>query len=174
MRVITRGDGEVYLRRWFVCKDTGILKKLWPAEDQEPRWWQRLLTWLPHVYLHKFEASDGDEEVHNHPWSGKSLILAGGYVEFRAYKHAAVVGDGDAWGLRARFVGPWEVNDIREDTFHRVTLAGKDCWSIIVVGARTQSWGFLNPKTGEFLPWREHAARRAKRYGHSSIRGGET
>jgi len=33
------------------------------------------------IYLHHFHSSDQGDELHNHPWTGLSFVLAGGYSE---------------------------------------------------------------------------------------------
>jgi hypothetical protein len=35
------------------------------------------------IYLHHFHSSDQGDELHNHPWTGLSFVLAGGYSEER-------------------------------------------------------------------------------------------
>ncbi len=155
-RVISRDDGAAYLERYYLFGDPGGLKYFPPGETI--RWWQRVLTRLPCVYLHRFVASDSDEELHNHPWVATSLILAGGYVEERRvdrpYPHAPVV-------IRQAFL-PWSVNYLFANTFHRVLLRESDCWSLIRIGKKVQTWGFWSMKTQKFVHWKEHAMRREK------------
>jgi hypothetical protein len=156
-RVITRDDGDPYLERYYLCGDPGGLK-YFPGETI--RWWQRALTWLPCIYVHRFRRDDADQELHNHPWTAVSLIVAGGYVEERR-----VVDPGNPYRFRTvrKFVKPWRLNRLEADTFHRVELAESDCWSIIKLGPKVQTWGFWNPATGEFLHWKDHLKRREKR-----------
>ncbi len=157
-RVITRGNGSPYLERYYLCGEPGGLK-YFPGESI--RWWQRALTWLPCVYVHRFRSSDEASELHNHPWSATSLILAGGYFEDRLH-------GGDPrypYGVRGseivrRVVRPFTINRLAANTFHRVDLIDDDCWTLFVLGSKTQSWGFWSPRTGEFVNHREHAARR--------------
>lgn len=102
------------------------------------------------VMLHRFRRSDADQELHNHPWSwAVSLVLSGGYSEERMHRSGAVY---------RRSVWPGRFNLIFSDTFHRVDLFGRDCWTLFVTGPRTQSWGFLDRDTGKFTPWREFVA----------------
>lgn len=150
-RVITRGggDGRTYLRRWYLCGDPGGLK-YFPCGVEGMRWWQHALKWLPCVYLHCFEASDEDPCPHNHPWEAKSLILWGGYLEIRKDEATRVYTPGD-------------VNTITENTFHRVLLLEDECWSLIKIGRKVQSWGFYDLRTREFVPWRVHRDRQARK-----------
>ena len=101
-----------------------------------------------YIYLHRFMRSDEDEELHNHPWSGTSLILAGGYREERRAGHVVM----------ARECRRGDVNPIEPDTFHRVDLLEEDCWTLFVVGPVVQSWGFWHRSTGVFTKWREFIA----------------
>lgn len=97
-----------------------------------------------HVYLHFFHRGDADRELHNHPWAGSSLILAGGYIEERR--------EGEAG----------DTNVLAPDTFHRVDLLRPDdgCWTLFTTGPKAQSWGFWDRDTGVFTEWREALARR--------------
>lgn len=141
-------DGGPYLDRHYA---------LGGPRDEEPgvampkartaRWY---LPWG--LYLHHFLASDGPGILHNHPWRwAGSLILAGGYVETRLRFE-------DAHATRRRFP-PWRLNFIRHDTFHRVELIEEDCWTLFLAGPKTRSWGFLDPRTGEFEDWKVVRAR---------------
>jgi len=97
------------------------------------------------VYLNHFHRGDEDRELHNHPWHGVSLILAGGYREERREGRIVV----------ARDYKPGDVNVICPDTFHRVDLLEADCWTLFATGPVVQSWGFWSRVTGDFTPWRE-------------------
>lgn len=105
-----------------------------------------------YVYLHRFMRSDADQELHNHPWSATSLILAGGYREER--RDARVV-TGVAW----QDYRPGDVNIIAPDTFHRVDLLEHDCWTLCTVGPRVQDWGFWDRHSGAFTQWEEFVRR---------------
>jgi hypothetical protein len=85
------------------------------------------------VYLHHFVASDPQDEVHSHPWAwGASLILVGGYREYRC----------DAAGSHMREYRPGETNVVGTQDQHRVELLEADCWTLFLVGAYAQPWGF--------------------------------
>lgn len=92
--VITRSDGEIYLRRWWVIPRN--------------RWFN--------IYLHHILADDDDRALHDHPWVNCSIVLKDGYDEItpkgtfrrkagsivfrRAVAlHRLVVGGGAAWTL---------------------------------------------------------------------------
>ena len=113
-RLISR-DGTPYLERYLLARVGGV-----------------------HVYLHRFVAGDGDEEVHDHPWRALSIVLTGWYDEHRAYLsgRAGVVGPvrrvrwGNAIGLR---------------TLHQITRTRPDTWTLFIAGPRRKGWGFFRP-----------------------------
>ncbi len=170
-RVITRDDGKPYLNRWFLCGSAAEALRFFPQGDREPRWWQRLTGWLPIVYVHRFDSSDTDDELHNHPWAATSLILAGGYDEQRRAGSTQIEWDGTGGPTGTREVykvvtnrfSPGNINRLFPDTYHKVTLLGPDCWTLIVVGEKVQSWGFWSPLTGQTVGWREHLAMRTEK-----------
>lgn len=102
----------------------------------------------PYLALHFFHRGDEDRELHNHPWPGVSLILTGGYREEYL----------DAQGnVASRVLRPGNLNVIGLHTFHRVELIpGADpTWTLFLAGPKRQSWGFLDPRTLRFTPWRD-------------------
>ncbi|MFI5296527.1 MAG: hypothetical protein ACHREM_00395 [Polyangiales bacterium] len=98
-------------------------------------------------FLHFFHRGDADRELHNHPWAGSSLILAGGYVEERRMPDDSVA---------VATYAPGSINVLAPDTFHRVDLIDpRGCWTLFRVGVKQQSWGFWNRDTHVFTPWRD-------------------
>lgn len=109
---------------------------------------------IPRVYLLYFLESDQDRELHNHPFSGVSLILTRGYCEWRKTQP-------DSPMLVGRDVKPGSLNLIRSRTFHRVELVNGRCWTLFVTGKRVgpsdgTDWGFMDPRTGAYTPWGVH------------------
>lgn len=103
--------------------------------------------------LNFFHTSDEDRELHTHPWAWAiALQLAGGYHEDRR------VGNGV---VRTRF-GPGSLVFLTQDTAHRVDLLDPDrgSWSLILTGPIVASWGFYDPVTWTFTPWREFIRRK--------------
>jgi hypothetical protein len=108
------------------------------------------------VYLHRFHRSDDDSALHNHPWRwARALILAGGYSEER--RVAPILGFGYEVARRTLRPGSWV--RINAEDFHRVDLLQSDSWSLFIAGPKFASWGFWEPTTGEFLPWRDFIAK---------------
>tara|TARA_B110001452_G_scaffold265070_1_gene269141 strand:- start:4239 stop:4676 length:438 start_codon:yes stop_codon:yes gene_type:complete len=114
-RVINdRLDKEPYLERFYIfLKD----RKNFPFN----------------IFIHRFLKSDPDD-LHNHPWSFRTLILYGGYWE---YTEA-----GKFWRR------PLSYRYAPANTFHRIEL-DKDiphCWTLFIPGKKEQDWGFKTDK----------------------------
>lgn len=153
-RVIGTNEGD-YLERYYLFGDESGLK-YFPGRARIS-WWQRLLTWLPCTYIHRFVRDDADRELHNHPWEATSLILAGGYIEER---RVPLPFNEHKYTVQTKLYKPWSLNRIYTDTFHRVMLLEDDAWSVIVRGKTQQSWGFWDRETGKFTHWQEFVAKR--------------
>lgn len=96
------------------------------------------------LFLHRFVRSDGDGELHSHPWEwGVSFMLAGGYWEERR------VGD----RVVRRLVKPFRFNLISADTYHRVELVEPDAWSLFLVGPKLTTWYFWNRERCARMRW---------------------
>lgn len=100
-----------------------------------------------HLFLHHFHADDASDELHSHPWSGTSLILAGSYMEERMVNGA----------IRERVLNPGDINVLAPDTFHRVELLDQEhgVWTLFSAGVRVQEWSFMDRTTGKLTPWRD-------------------
>lgn len=131
-------DGD-YLERYYLSG--------WSPFGLDPerhRWFK----WMPGIYLHHFLNSDPDNELHNHPFDvSYSLILTGGYIEHRRHEGSDIV---------SRILTPGCTNTIRHDHFHRVELIEKDAWTLFIAGKRIQDWGFWDPDTDTYTPWKEY------------------
>lgn len=132
-KVIEGVDGSPYLSRWTLL-DFG---------DDHGR-----------VYLHRFHRGDEDQELHTHPWAwAASLILIGGYVEYRR------LGEGVGW----KALRPGQINVFLADTAHRIELVDGDAWTLVFAGPIVGSWGFWDRRTNAFTPWREFIAKKGMR-----------
>lgn len=98
------------------------------------------------VFLHRFQRSDHDGAMHDHPWAFTSVILLGGY-------HEQTEGG-------TRWYGPGRILRRPATWRHRVILPpGRDCWTLVFRGVKERSWGFwcmdsLGRLTGRVVPWR--------------------
>ncbi len=109
-----RLDEEPYLERFYIfLKD----RKNFPFN----------------IFIHRFLKSDPDD-LHNHPWSYRTLILYGGYWEYTE--------TGKFWRK------PFSYRYAPANTFHRIEL-DKDipyCWTLFIPGKKEQEWGFDTEK----------------------------
>lgn len=134
--------GEPYLNRYYLFGRGRTSEK----SDHK-----LILPWLPFVvYLHHFKSGDKDHALHNHPWEGTSIILAGGYIE--EYKN-------ERNEVSVREVKPFQVNRFHENHFHRVVLLEEDAWTLFIAKRHLQDWGFWDPKTKRFTPWYDYNER---------------
>lgn len=88
------------------------------------------------VFLHQILRDDDDRALHDHPWWNVSIILKGGYLEWRSHQ----------WD-RARDVVWRSAGSIifrGAHVAHRLSLGSqrKPCWSLFIVGPRVREWGF--------------------------------
>ncbi len=81
------------------------------------------------VFLHRILKSDPDE-MHDHPWAYRSLVLRGGYWEHTPH------------GTRWR--GPLSYRFAPADSVHRIEIdpAKPPCWTLFIPGRRVRDWGF--------------------------------
>ena len=121
-------DGKVYLIRRYICGD--LFKAGHPSAKP-------VLGWLPFtVYLHRFESSDPDRELHNHPWWALGVILKG------AYNEVTMKGTKLRKRWSWRLITPW--------TFHRVKLIDDEpVETLFITSKRVQTWGY-------FVNWRAY------------------
>ena len=89
-----RLDDEPYLERYYVF-----------LKDRE--------TFPFNVFVHKFLKSDPDD-VHDHPWPFATLILRGGYWEWRPTFDA----EGRKNGEVSRWCGAGSFRTARANTYH--------------------------------------------------------
>lgn len=97
------------------------------------------------LLLHHFHRGDEDKELHSHPWSGTSLILAGGYREYRLARGEV---------REIRYV-EGDLVPLNKGLYHRVELLDKSCWTLLVHGPSSKTWDFLNVETGKKTPWKK-------------------
>lgn len=115
------------------------------------RWW--LIPRNPwfNIYLHKFLRDDDDRALHDHPWWFVSLMISGGYVETRPLPSPYGTMEFERHAPSIAFRHPTDR--------HRVALfkdkEGKSlpCWTIVLTGRASRTWGFWCPKG--FVPWHE-------------------
>lgn len=112
-RVISREDGKAYLVRYYILRTP----------------WFR-------VRLHHILLSDYDC-LHDHPWNFLSVILWGGYYEFR---------DSRPFSWKP----PGSILYRKAEDRHRLVLQ-KPAWTLVFMLKRRRQWGFYT-KAG-WIPW---------------------
>lgn len=140
--------GEPYLSRWWVFPWSRYPK----IPEEERTLWQGFVNALrlPAIYIHVFTQSDDVRAAHDHPWPNCSVVLSGGYWEWRGqYPTQRVLRcTGDVVWRRAR-------------SAHRIEVItagdGKivPALTLFLTGFKTRSWGFWCPGQ-RWVPWREY------------------
>lgn len=90
------------------------------------------------VFLHKFHKGDPGD-VHDHPWSYATLILAGGYYEYTPnFENDKMVSETKHWR------GPGHCRICSPSSYHRIELKpGVTPWTLFMPGPQRREWGFL-------------------------------
>ena len=136
--IYDRVDGELYLTRYYI-----FLKER---------------TKFPfNIFLHKFHKSD-DLVLHDHPWSFATLILRGGYWEWKPqFDHI-----GNKIGEIAKWCGPGSFRCASANTYHRVELDPEvECWTLFMPGRKQQDWGFL--VQNQWVQWEQYLANKKRK-----------
>ncbi len=124
------------------------------------RWYLLNLGRFGQFFLHRFVRSDGDLDLHDHPFNFLSLILWGGYWEelIDPYEDRKAVAR-DGLFERKKPVRVWRypgtVHYSHAETIHRVVLKdGHYCWTLIWRSKKVRQWGFW--VEGEWVRWDKH------------------
>jgi hypothetical protein len=133
--VYDRVDNEPYLERYYL---------LFRERERFPF----------NVFLHKFLKSDPDD-VHDHPWPFATLILRGGYWEWRPHFNSA----GEKVGELAKWCGPGSFRTASAQTYHRIELdPAVTCWTLFMPGPKQRDWGFL--VRNKWVQWEQYLKQR--------------
>ncbi len=114
-REIVNCDRDIYMTRWYLLRRPGV-----------------------GIFLHRFERSDEDRALHDHPWAFFTFILWRGYYELTPYGRQ----DGFTNPKRRR---KWPLMlCYRPATWcHRVELIdGKPAWTLVIRFRAQRDWGF--------------------------------
>lgn len=130
-----RVDDEPYLERYYV--------------------FLRDRTWFPfNIFVHKFLKSDPDH-VHDHPWPFVTVILRGGYWEWRPLWDA----QGRRQGETAQWHGAGSMRWAGATTYHRIELdPDVTCWTLFMPGPKQRDWGFL--VKNKWVQWEQYLEQR--------------
>ena len=134
--VYDRIDNEPYLERYYLfLKDRG---EHFPFN----------------VFLHRFLKSDIDD-LHDHPWPYATLILKGGYWEWRPQFNSK----GEKVGEIARWCGAGSFRWAKANSYHRIELdPAVECWTLFMPGAKQRDWGFM--VKNKWVQWEEYLKNR--------------
>ena len=118
--IMDREDNEPYLERYYIF-----------LKDRK---------WFPfNMFVHKFLKSDPDE-VHDHPWPYCTIILRGGYWEWRPIMNNV----GRQIGERVQWKGAGEIRFGHSTDYHRIELEpGVTPWTLFIPVPKIREWGFL-------------------------------
>ncbi len=117
------------------------------------RWTAMTTPWFS-VYVHQILEPDSDEHLHNHPWSLRSLVLRGQYVE------KMQIQEGMAYTLRKP--GHYAFRSLSD--YHKIDeVVDGPVWTLNLVGKReNDDWGYLT----SVGPMPNLSYRSLKRTGH--------
>jgi hypothetical protein len=154
----TRTDSPVYLKRYFLVKNTFDADRTAGVQHAPARFsltWHRKTEGVQ-VYLHHILRSDADRELHDHPWNFLAVMLWRGYVE--ETEHPKCTAKPPCTQLRRKWPGMALFR--RAEHRHRVLLVNGPAWSLVFTSSKRRSWGFW--RAGAFIPWRSFVARKCE------------
>lgn len=131
-RLIKQPDGNPYLERYFLF---------------------HLLGWT--CYLHRFVGSDGDRNLHNHPWRfAFSILLTGWYQEWRGKQimsWESILARSDVVLLdQTKLRKVSRINLITRHTFHQIAVIKPNTWTLFLHTRWRWRWGFLTNSIGRY------------------------
>jgi hypothetical protein len=101
----------------------------------------RRFEWLPSIRIHHILRADHARDPHNHPWSFRTIILRGWYIERRD----------DRYHFRTN----GETARLNADGFHHIADVGSGgVWTLFISWRWQHTWGFRTPEG--FVPWRDY------------------
>lgn len=114
------------------------------------------------IKLHHILRSDEERDLHDHPWSFLSIILAGGYREITPRagqprgKVEKVTFLGRSREMTWRWYGPGSILWRPAPWLHRLDLPpDTTAWTLVITGPRRREWGFHT--VCGWIPWPRYA-----------------
>ncbi|MGH1426929.1 MAG: hypothetical protein ACRBEE_03255 [Arenicella sp.] len=102
--------GEKYMRRWHLRRKQG--------------------SW--NLYLHRYDGSDDDRALHDHPWKSISILLCGNLHEVAKNKTYRL------W---------WFLPKYRNAEYaHRIILKSRYAYTLFFTLKKEREWGFHCPQ----------------------------
>lgn len=97
--------------------------------------WRVVQTPWAGFYVHRFDGPDPRPTLHDHPWPFLSCVLRGGYIERRLTPMAMSV--------QEDHVVRWFNRKRTHDAHSIVRLLRVPTWTLMFVGRRVRTWGYL-------------------------------
>lgn len=135
-------EGEAQSERtsdWAFLK-TFVIPNLDDPDEIYLKRWRIIQTPWWALYLHRMDGPDSRLTLHDHPWSFVSIILRGGYWEHRLEPRTRKI-------FRRHRT---RINVMRRDDFHAIeSIDRTPTWTLLFVGKRRRTWGYLEMEEGE-------------------------
>ena len=101
--------GECYMRRWHLRRKPG----------------------RHNLYLHRYDGSDDDRALHDHPWKSIGIVLWGKLYE------VSEMGEKRLWPFIPKYR--------KAQYAHRLKLKSKVAFTLFFTFPKEREWGFLCP-----------------------------
>lgn len=122
--------------------------------DYMTRWRLIQTPWFG-IFLHRFEMPDPRQTLHDHPWAFFSIVLRGGYDEFRRDTH---IYDPCLEDSRT-YCYPHSVKRFSRMPLNSLHFIAKlhrnPTWTLVFVGPRKRIWGYLD-RDGKLTDFLSH------------------
>ena len=102
--------GQNYMRRWHLRRKAG----------------------RHNLYLHRYDGSDDDRALHDHPWRSIGIVLWGNVRELTPQ------GESRLWPLMPKYRSA--------EYAHRLHLKSRFAFTLFFTFPKEREWGFLCPK----------------------------
>jgi len=130
-------------------EDPSYMARYWvfnpyDRETNKPRF-----RWCPwSIRVHHIKRADEERHMHDHPWNARTVILKGGYVEYRQGEDNCERRD---WFDR----NPGDTALLGFNQFHRIAqVVPEGTWTLFISGPWQGVWGFL--VNGVKVEWRKY------------------
>ena len=102
------------------------------GEQYMRRWHLRRSQSRDNLYLHRYDGSDDDRALHDHPWRSVSILVWGRISEMTPQ------GERRIW--------PWLPKYRSAEYTHRIILKSRRAYTLFFTYPKEREWGFHCPK----------------------------
>lgn len=116
--------------------------------DYMRRFWIVPFTrWLPFsIRVHHILRPDADEDLHDHPWNWRTVILRGWYIEEDEFGELHHRGTGETVARQAH-------------QLHRITeVSPGGVWTLFIMGRKLNRWGFVTGSPPRKVYYRDYVS----------------